>query len=83
MRGRRHYHVKLTVCRPYDRLRKRWHYLVDGTTAPSDSQPLDQAAAMSAQQKMVEHRESCEVCRREDLALKVGEVPRPAFAEIS
>jgi hypothetical protein len=39
--------------------------------------------AASARQKMVEHRESCEVCREEDLALKVGEVPRPAFAEIS
>jgi hypothetical protein len=39
--------------------------------------------AASARQKMVEHRESCEVCRKEDLALKVGEVPRPAFAEIS
>jgi hypothetical protein len=32
---------------------------------------------------MVEYRESCEICRKEDLALKVGEVPRPAFAEIS
>jgi hypothetical protein len=83
MRRRRHDHTKLTVCRPYERLRKRWHYLVDGTTAPSDSKPLDEDAAMSAQQKMVEHRESCEVCRKEDLALRVGEFPRPALAEIS
>ena len=83
MRRRRHDHTILTVCRPYERLRKRWHYLVDGTTAPSDNQPLDEDAAMSDQQKMVEHRESCEVCRKEDLALRVGEVPRPAFAEIS
>ena len=83
MRRRRHDHTILTVCRPYERLRKRWHYLVDGTTAPSDNQPLDEDAAMSAQQKMVEHRESCEVCRKEDLALRNGEVPRPAFAEIS
>jgi hypothetical protein len=67
----------------YERLRKRWQSLVDGTTAPSDSQPLDEDAAMSAQQKVVEHRERCEVCRKEDLALKDGEVPRPAFAEIS
>jgi hypothetical protein len=57
--------------------------LVDGTTAPSDIQPLDEDASMSAQQKMIEHRESCEICRKEDLAIKVGEVPRPAFAEIS
>jgi hypothetical protein len=83
MRRRRHDHTKLTVCRPYDRLRKRCHYLVDGTTAQSDSQPLDEGAALSARQKMVEHREHCEVCKNEDLALKDGEVPRPAFAEIS
>jgi hypothetical protein len=51
--------------------------------ATSESQPLDEAAAMSAQQKMVEHRESCEVCKKEDCALRNGEVPTAAFAEIS
>jgi len=83
MRHRLHDHTKLTVCKPYERLRKRWRSLVDGTNAQSDSQPLDEDAAMSAQQKMVEHRASCEVCKKEDLALKGGELPRPAFAEIS
>jgi hypothetical protein len=79
----RHRRTKLAVCRPYERLRKRWQNLVDGTTTQSDSQPLDEGAAQSAQQKMVEHRESCEVCRNEDLALKDGQVPSPAIAEIS
>jgi competence CoiA-like predicted nuclease len=51
--------------------------------ATSENQPLDEAAAMSVQQKMVEHRENCEACKNEDLALKDGEVPTPAFAEIS
>jgi hypothetical protein len=84
MRRRRHDQTKLTICKSYDRLRKRWQSFVDGgTTAPSDSQPLDENGAMSAQQKMVEHRESCEVCKKEDCALRNGEVPTAAFAEIS
>jgi hypothetical protein len=62
---------------------RRWQDLVDGTNVQSDSLPLDEDAAMSAQQKMVEHRESCEVCKKEDLALKESEVPTPAFGEIS
>ena len=56
--------------------------LVDGTSGSSDGQPLDEDAAMSAQQKMVEHRASCDVCKNEDLALKEGEVPTPASAEV-
>jgi hypothetical protein len=83
MRHHRTDHTKLKVCRAYERLKRKWQALVDGTTAPSDSQPLDKNAATSAQQKMVEHRENCEVCREEDLALRNGEVPRPAFSEIS
>jgi transposase len=83
MRPKRQVHTKLEVCRAYKRLKRRWQSLVDGTAAPSDSQPLDENAAMSARQKMVEHRENCEVCRKEDLALREGEVPRPVFAEIS
>ncbi len=82
MRRRRHDHTKIEVCKAYDRLRGKWQSSVDGTTAQSDSQPLEEDAAMSAQQKMVEHRESCEACKNEDVALKVGEVPRPAFAGI-
>jgi hypothetical protein len=84
MRHHRADHTKLKVCRAYERLKRRWQSFVDGTTsAPSDSQPLDSNAAMSAQQKMVEHRESCEICRKEDFDLRNGDVPRPAFAEIS
>jgi hypothetical protein len=83
MRHHRADQTKLKVCRAYDRLKRRWQSFVDGTTAPSDSRSLDENAAMNAQQKMVEHRESCEVCRKEDLDLRNGEVPRPAFAEIS
>ncbi len=83
MRRHRADQTKLKICRTYERLKRRWQALVDGTIASSDAQPLDEEAAMSAQQKMVEHRENCEVCREEDLALRNGEVPRPAFAEIS
>ena len=79
MRRRRRDQTKLIVCKPYERLRKRWQSLVDGTTAPANSQPLDEDAAMSAQQKMAEHRESCEVCRKEDLALRDGKVLRPGL----
>ena len=82
MRLHRADRTKLKVCRAYERLKRRWQSLVGGTSASSDGQPLDEDAAMSAQQKMVEHRESCEVCRKEDLALRNGEVPRPAFSEV-
>ena len=74
---------KMKVCRAYDHLRRRWQDLVDGSSAATDAQPLDENAAVSAQQKMVEHRASCELCQREDLALKKGEVPTPASAEVS
>jgi hypothetical protein len=83
MRHHRADHTKLKVCRAYERLKRRWQSFVDGTTAPSDTQPPDENAAMSAQQKMVEHRESCEVCKKEDCALRNGEIPTAAFAEIS
>jgi len=82
LRHRRHDRTKFTVCKPYERLRKRWQSLVDGTTGLSDSQRLDEDTAMSAQQKMVEHRESCEVCRMEDLALKVGELHEMLTASV-
>ena len=74
---------KLKVCKPYERLRKRWQSLVVGKKARSDSQPLDEEAAATARQKMLEHRENCEVCKQEDLALRVGEVPAPDSTEIS
>jgi hypothetical protein len=82
MRRRRHHHTKLAVCKPYDRLRKRWQSLVDETTVQSDSKPLDEDTAMSAQQKMLEHRASCDVCKQEDLALKEGDLPRQVEAGI-
>ena len=82
LRHRRPDHSEFAVCKPYERLRNRWQSLVDGTTAPSDSHRLDEEAALGALQKMVEHRESCQVCTKEDLALKGSEVPTPAFAEI-
>ena len=82
MRPRRNGLTKFTVCKSYDRLRRRWQDLVDGTIAASEGQPLDEDAATSAQQKMVEHRDNCEACKMEDLALKGGEVPTPAFAGI-
>jgi hypothetical protein len=75
MRHTRTSRTKLAVCKSYERLRKRWQSLVDGTKAQSDSQPLDADAAAIAQQKMVEHRESCEACKKEDLALKEGRGP--------
>lgn len=83
MRRHRVEHEKLKVCRAYERLRKRWQELVDGSSAATDAQPLDENAAASAQQKMAEHRASCELCQREDLALKKGEVPTPASAEVT
>jgi hypothetical protein len=76
MRRHRVDHEKLKVCRAYERLRKRWQRLVDGTCASSDAQPLDEGAATSAQQRMLEHRASCDVCKQEDLALKEGDLPR-------
>lgn len=56
MRRHRVDHEKLEVCREYERLRKRWQRLVDGTTAPSGIQPVGEDAATSAQQKMVGDR---------------------------
>jgi hypothetical protein len=82
MRRRRNDLTKFTVCKSYDRLRRKWQSLVDGTIAPSESQPLDEVAATSAQQKMVYHRDNCGACQKEDLALRQGEIPTPAFAEI-
>ena len=82
MLRRRVDHEKLKVCREYERLRKRWQSLVDGTSA-SDAPPLDEDAAFSAQQKMLEHRAGCDVCKQEDLDLRNGQVPRPGFAEIT
>ena len=32
--------------------------------------------------KLVEHRESCEVCRKEDLAIKEGDLPMQLEAGI-
>lgn len=83
MRRHRVDREKLKVCKSYERLRKRWQSLVVGTKAQSDSQPLNEEAAATARQKMLEHRENCEACKKEDLALKVGEVPTPASTEIS
>jgi hypothetical protein len=83
LRHRRPDHSKFAVCKPYDRLRKGWQSLVDGTTAPSDSQRLDEEAALGAQQKMVEHRERCEVCTKEDLALRAGELHEMLTAELN
>jgi hypothetical protein len=68
MRRRRHDHTKPEVCKSYDRLLRKWQSLVDGTIVPSESQPLNEDRAVSAQQKMVEHR---------------GEIPTAALAEIS
>jgi hypothetical protein len=82
MRRHRVNQEKLKVCREYERLRKRWQRLVDGTIAPSETQPIDEDATAIAKQKMVEHRENCEACKKEDLALKEGEVPTPASAGI-
>ena len=73
----------LQFANSYDRLRRKWQSLVDATFAPSEGQPIHGDAATSAHQKMFEHRESCEACKMEDLALKQGEVPTPVFAEIS
>lgn len=83
MRRRRRDHTKLTVCKSYEHLRRKWQSFLDGTTAQSDSQPLDEDAVMSAKKRMAEHRENCEVCKKEDLALKDGEVPTAASAEPS
>jgi hypothetical protein len=83
MRRRRNDLTKFTVCKSYDRLRRKWQSLVDGTIAPSESQPLDEDAITSAKRKMLEHRNSCEACQKEDLALRDGEVPTPALAEAS
>jgi hypothetical protein len=80
MHRRRNDLTKFTVCKSYDRLRRKWQSLVDGKIAPSESQPLAEDAATSAKQELVEHRENCEACKMEDLALKEGEVPTPAFA---
>lgn len=82
MRRHRADHAKLKVCKSYERLRKRWQELVDGSSASSDAQPLDEAEAMRAQQKMVEHRANCELCKQEDLALKEGDLPRQVEAGI-
>jgi hypothetical protein len=46
-------------------------------------QPLDEESATSVQQKMLEHRASCELCKIEDLALMKGEVPTPTSTEVS
>ena len=81
MRRHRVEHEKLKVCRTYERLRKRWQSLVNGTSA-SGAQPLDEDAAVSAQQKMVEHRAGCDVCKQEDLALKEGDLPRQVEAGV-
>lgn len=82
MRRHRVNQEKLKVCREYERLRKRWQRLVDGLSASSQTEPLDQNAATTAQQKMVEHRASCDVCKQEDLALKEGDLPRQVEAGI-
>ena len=79
MRHHRADRTKLKVCKSYDRLQKRWQDLVDGTRA-SGSPPLDEDAAISAQQKMLEHRAGCDVCKQEDLALKEGDLPRQVEA---
>ena len=81
MRRHRIDREKLKVCRAYERLRKRWQSLVDGTSATA-AQPLDEDAAVSAQQKMLEHRAGCDVCKQEDLALKEGDLPRQVEAGI-
>jgi hypothetical protein len=83
MRHRRTSRTRLAVCKSYERLRQRWQSFVDGAKVQSDSQPLDEDAAMNAQQQMVEHRQSCEDCKTEDLALKEGEVHTLTFAESS
>lgn len=72
MRPKRLNHTKLKVCRAYERLRRRWQSLVEGDTAGSDSQS-HKDATMTAHQNMVEHRESCVMCKKEDLALRDGE----------
>jgi len=74
--------TKLAVCRPYERLRKKWQSFVDGNDSPTDGQSLDEEAAKAAQQKMIEHRESCEVCKKEDLALKEGHLSTTVVADI-
>ena len=82
MRHRRPDYTKLKVCRAYERLKRRWQSLVDGTTAQSDSQS-HKDATMTSHQNMMEHRESCEVCSKEDLALKVGELHEMLTAELN
>jgi hypothetical protein len=64
MRNSRHERAKLAVYKPYERMRKRWQSLVDATGALTDSQLLDDEAAMNAQQKRVERREICDVCKK-------------------
>ena len=69
--------------KPYETNSLRWQSLVDGSRAKSDGQPLNEDAVSNAQQNMLEHRENCEACKREDLALKEGEVPTSPSAETS
>lgn len=70
--------TRLKVCKAYERLRRRWQSLVDETTTQSDSQS-HKDAVMTSHQNMMQHREGCEACKREDLALKAGE-PREILA---
>lgn len=82
MRTKRHDHAKLKVCRAYERLRRRWRSLVEGETAQLDRQSHEDATT-TAHEDMVEHREGCEVCKREDLALKDGDHQEMLKLELS
>ena len=57
------------VCKTYERLRRRWQNLVDGSGAQSE-----QESAAVAQDKMMEHRKNCNVCANEDQALRDGNI---------
>lgn len=67
MRRRRNDLAKFTVRKSYDRLRREWQSSVDGTAASSASQPIAEDAAMSAQRKMVEHRETVKLAKKKTL----------------
>ncbi len=68
----RHYraaHTNNAVCKMYERLRRRWQSIADGPAAPTDQKSHE---VERAHEKMTEHRKSCEICKREDLAIEFG-----------
>lgn len=68
MRRHRNEHTKIVACNGYERLRRRWQQIVDEVSVQSGNEH----AISIAHDKMEEHRQSCEVCKKEDLAIKAG-----------